>query len=280
VFIGDSTVTTTSGYRVGVGETFDVPTTAAVYGVRGAAASAKVYVIEAFDDSRPPVENGMVGWWRADLIPGATEGALIGRWPDQSGNGMDLTQTNDVNKPTYLSSGIGGRPTLRFVDTTVVKQLTGPTDSYAAAHLVFVLRIVADGFFANRSLAGIEGAGAARAMLNTDTNDNVAPHQIAATHTPGGELIQPPDEIANLQTVKAFLSCTVGPGGTMTLRYNGADKGSVAITDPTLLGGGFRVGSTGAPTQFDFAEVIFYNRVLSSGEIAALEAYLTQRYGS
>jgi hypothetical protein len=65
----------------------------------------------------------------------------------------------------------------------------------------------------------------------------------------------------------------------MTFRYNGVDKGSVTIADPTAFHTSFRLGGTVAPTQLDFAELILYNRVLSSGEIAALEAYLTQRYG-
>jgi hypothetical protein len=220
----------------------------------------------------------MVGWWRADLIPGATEGALIGRWPDQSGNGLDLTQSNDANKPTYLSAGIGGRPTVRFADTTVAKSMKAPAGPYTAVHMVFVFRYVADGFLSNQGIGGMSNTGnSVRLHLSSDWSDNVAPHELWVVHSPGGERIDPPDELANLQTAKVFVGFTAGPGGTMTYRYNGVDKGSRSIADPTPLQESFFLGA-GTP-QYDFAEVILYNRVLSSGEVAALESYLTQRYG-
>lgn len=53
------------------------------------------------------------GWWRADRIA-LNDGGLVASWPDQSGNGRDLTQSVDAKKPTWKRSVINGRPAVLF----------------------------------------------------------------------------------------------------------------------------------------------------------------------
>src|SRR5215831_11869900 len=52
-------------------------------------------------------------WWAADLMT-ASDGAAVGTWPDQSGNGIDATQATSGNKPIYKVNIINGLPALLF----------------------------------------------------------------------------------------------------------------------------------------------------------------------
>jgi len=56
-----------------------------------------------------------VGHWSADTITGLEDGDPVGTWPDQSGNGNDLTQATAANKPTYKTNELNGLPGVKAI---------------------------------------------------------------------------------------------------------------------------------------------------------------------
>jgi hypothetical protein len=66
----------------------------------------------------PRAISGLQFWCRADQIPAAHLSATkVNTWRDLSGNGRDLTQGTDANRPTLVSAGLNGQPVVRFGPT-------------------------------------------------------------------------------------------------------------------------------------------------------------------
>jgi len=53
-------------------------------------------------------------WVKAENIPGSSDGDLIATWPDQSGNGNDLTQSTNSYKPAFYDNVVNTFPVARF----------------------------------------------------------------------------------------------------------------------------------------------------------------------
>lgn len=64
---------------------------------------------------------GLAAWLKASSIT-ASDGDLIGTWPDSSGNARDYAQATSAKQPTYRPTALGGKPALRFdgVDDAMV----------------------------------------------------------------------------------------------------------------------------------------------------------------
>jgi len=67
----------------------------------------------------------LIGWWDATDIttlyqtedtstPVTTNGQSVGRIEDKSPEGNHLTQNTALSRPTYVTSGIGGKPSMTF----------------------------------------------------------------------------------------------------------------------------------------------------------------------
>jgi len=67
-----------------------------------------------FSIAAVPVVDGLSMHLKADGIAGKTDGDRIDIWPDSSGNGNDATQPSASTRPTYISQGLNGRAVLRF----------------------------------------------------------------------------------------------------------------------------------------------------------------------
>ncbi len=56
-------------------------------------------------------------WVKAEDIPGSSDGDLISTWSDQSGNGNDLTQSDNSYKPAFYDNVVNTFPVARFYQT-------------------------------------------------------------------------------------------------------------------------------------------------------------------
>ena len=57
---------------------------------------------------------GLVLWLAADLGLALSDGDPVVTWPDQSGNGNDVTQPVAAARPTFRTAVINGEPVVRF----------------------------------------------------------------------------------------------------------------------------------------------------------------------
>ena len=236
---------------------------------RRASAGAAGSVVGILDEFLPSDLSGLIIWVRADSITGKVDGNTITTWSDESGQGTDVTQATAAKKPVYKTDIINGLPVIRFdgVDDVlnsgafsselaqpnticiVFKHLTGSVSSnerivngydssLASSHLFHIVNTSPDAFTVS---AGINIAVAAS---NADFHILITIYNTTSSliHFDGGE------QVANAGT---------------------------------KLWNEISLGSARFGTEFanvDIAEIIGYNRNLSSNQAAKVENYLSRKY--
>jgi hypothetical protein len=103
--------------------------------------------------------SGIIALYEADK--GITEtGIAVSGWADQSGNGYNLTQTTDANRPVWHPEGMNGVPTIQFGMDKTTNTLTANTHlvsgdvSLTTAWSVFAVATRPEGVNVWRVLAG------------------------------------------------------------------------------------------------------------------------------
>lgn len=226
----------------------------------------------------PTMISGLVDWHRSDM--GITlVGSKVSAWADQSGQGHDLTQGTDANRPTLVAASLGGRDVIRHGPTAsnIYMQWATPWAQSADCTVYAVLRYESNG-------------GSTQVFINSNASGPTGPRLFLA-ETGDKPFIQ--DGAAS--TVATVASGIVDgtpvlvrwrwgftPGATMGVRVNNdteatGSAGSEALDNWDLMGIAFDLAS------FDFigdlAELAIYSREVSVAEDAAFRSYVTSRYG-
>lgn len=222
--------------------------------------------------------TSLYAWFRADAglyqdaaktTPATAQDAPIGAWADQSGNGRDLAQTTDGNRPTLdVNTGIGGKPAIKAVTTQHFKTAAAWSLSQPFTALcVFTCVDNAQGkFFYVGTGAGAsswaqiafdEGLRASsNAILNTGAGTvSVAAHQVRIKH--------------NSTTSGIYVD---GAGVVVEGNLSTFSLGSIVhianYLDPFVQ-----------PLAGFLAEMVFVAGALSAGEITNWNNYCFTRYG-
>ena len=53
-------------------------------------------------------------WFRADAIIGLSSGGKLSVWNDSSGNGLNASQSNPIQQPTFVTNAMNGLPVVRI----------------------------------------------------------------------------------------------------------------------------------------------------------------------
>jgi hypothetical protein len=191
----------------------------------------------------------------------------VATWEDEGSGGNDLTQGTAGLRPVYkASAGVNGNPSVLFASDAMA------TGTYAAAEtqpntIVFVVEWVSatdDGYLCD----GLDG-GRHALWWNTGGDQ----HQGYAGNVVGLGA-EPTADVAVLLTAVFNGSATTLHSDETLL------SGSVNIGNEDLTG--FTLGnrfSQGQTVSMYVAEVLIYDRVLDSEELADLGAYVQQTYG-
>jgi len=218
--------------------------------------------------------SGLALWLNAgDLnnggpLPG--DGAPVGAWLDTSGLGRDLNNVNGT--PTFVASGPNGRPAVRFYASDGADALwsTYNFDTLTAYTALVVERYTggADGRITTSRtrnwLFGHHGGGDQRwyaeGWIRGDGNNNTSWHLYAGTITNDA------DPLANFWK----------DGTQLAANNTGSGNGNhmPGVLQLGAWGTGYGEASNG-----EVAEVLFFNRVLTSAELNAVGGYLSQKYG-
>jgi hypothetical protein len=213
-------------------------------------------------------------WLDAGQLNGLADGASVSRWPDRSGAGFVATQTISARQPVYLADVLNGRPVVDF----------DGVDDYLTI------------------TASLVGGGRARTVAFV-----ARPNVVAATgimdlgdgsRTGGAFMITPETAVRvgvgyriwrnALPTARASVGVVI-LNGKSTDNLAGWIDGSplgVASTVTTSINtkGVTTIGSWTAspigPYNFagDIAELIVYDRALSTTERQQIERYLASKY--
>jgi hypothetical protein len=217
----------------------------------------------------PPEIAGCILWLRSDLAVTVVSGN-VSAWGDRSGNGNNATQLTVADQPGYLESGwSNGLPTLEFDRANTEFMSLGSMSNSSGSYTIF-------------------------AALD-QRNQTSHPQDLIGTRSPTRVVAL----VTNLSAgVGIFDGSWKGAGAEqngqqlLTWVLDGAAGGFECFRNGASIGTGSYVGSwgwgrpelgrlesTGQLIDAELAEVILYNRVLSSPERARTHAYLAARYG-
>lgn len=255
-----------------------------------------VFPIEPQDACRQPPDgiSGLLTWYRSDDVLLSTNQVL--QWTDRSGNGYHLTPPDIAHRPTYVVSdpllkhpvlvGDGVNDVLR---TSFITQLAGvpAITVFAVQYKLFTstsTKIIYN--FMGSTGTTINNLGAS---LFYNASNGLS-FNMARFPSPG---VFATDALATATNVPYILSNVWNrAGATHAARFvvykNGALQTTVAGTDNPMTGspafislplevfGRFTAGSLSGATRF--AELIVYNRALTTEERQSVEHYLGARY--
>ena len=213
--------------------------------------------------SRVPTDiSGMIIWYRADL--GVTlNGSNVSALADQSASGYNASQGTAANQPLFVASGQNSMPAIKGNDGT---------DNLAVAGMVAPTSMTLFLVMAPSSLANtyhLAGAVNGFGIISRFTGVSAEWLNGADRYT----LKTTPDAGLNIATVSQVNA------GALIGYWNGAvaftQTATVIIKAITNVLGA--VGNTNA-TNGDWAELIVFNRVLTTAERTNVHRYLSDRY--
>lgn len=206
----------------------------------------------------------------ADTNTITLNGSTVSQWSDKSGNGRNATQATAVNQPTYVSSGINGKPTLAFdgASRTMVYDGTFLANTDYTVTAVHYRSDPKDfNWFFGGGIAGV--------------NQNFL-MGYAPTSLRWGQFGNDVDTFG--QTYVAGLPSTVvarqsGADGKSTF-INGVASGVSANTANLISNAGANIGSLlGSFFVGGMAEIVMTTSALSTNDRQKLEGYLAWKWG-
>jgi hypothetical protein len=221
-------------------------------------------------DTPPPVTAGLQLRLAANTINTSDSTQVVSQngntyvstWRDSSGNGYNATQTTTSRQPLYLTDALYGQPAIEFNGSSDYMTTTLP--QIAGNKSIFVVERRVD------------------SQLRTEIASSAATSGLFLANYPGlnveteGRL----NVAQDLQTqgyLNGFiLKSYILNSGTGTLSVNDTSV-SAPVTD--AASGTYTISGSKYFFAGPIAEVLIYNRALSSTEQQLTEDYLSQKYG-
>lgn len=241
--------------------------------------------------------SGMVLWLKADtgvytdaINTPATNNTLVYRWQDQSGNGNDFIQTNSSFQPVFKTNVICATPALNF--EVARRTFLQSTMRMSGAKTIFIVFRLPNFTNASNDLLSIKSStNQFTEIVGTDFSGYRPVTFISdLASSPTGSVFQSSVGINVSFSSFGNIICVQhnGSGNTVAANYS-ADYDNLTpsviasgmlgryTADETTIGG--RAPAQGINyLNGDIAEILVYNRVLSSAETTVVMNYLSVKY--
>jgi hypothetical protein len=206
----------------------------------------------------------------------------VSQWNDLSGNGYHATQGTAANQPTYLATGMNGKPALECTSA-----FSNRMESTATIANVFATPTTSPETTIFAIMRNPAGAVNAAFGSNSDANGRLVYASRFQTTTTFFDVVNASDGRLSASTNQTEAEAVAvhtlfRSGATQTVRYNGTQKATktnattnFSATSATIRIGKYMDGGSGGI----FSELLFYARALSASEIATVERYLARKYG-
>ncbi|MEZ5301350.1 MAG: hypothetical protein R3F11_11960, partial [Verrucomicrobiales bacterium] len=213
----------------------------------------------------PIIDASLLLWLDASNSSSVVmSGADVTQWQDQSGNGFHAIPT--ANAPGFeAASSINGQPAIRFTagDGMVLPDGLNVTRPYTA--------FIVDSYW---------GAAHGRTLQSRDLNWLMGKWGNRDAHFAEGWVSLLDDGSHSVAIGEALGSAT---GSEYYVNGNSADGTNSLAAGPTAAPGRLGIAAGGAfsgeVSDADIAEILIYDRVLSSAEREQVRTYLGEKYG-
>jgi len=207
--------------------------------------------------------------------------SAVTAWADQSGNGKNMTSLSG-NEPTFIASELNGKPVIDFATDKYL------TTSFASINFTQQTVFVVFKFVSEN----LSNYARPFSQSNIDYNDYQTPGNLLPLIRKDGTddmwCYIPQDDtfLVSLPTSNNtwYISTTKTNGSNGSFLLNGSNEQSFSaefnadITNMRVGGAIFEDGSFNDPFNSKIAEVIVYNRDLTTPERQQVEAYLNSKY--
>jgi hypothetical protein len=222
-------------------------------------------------------------------------GGAVSQWNDKSGNASNFTQGTGANQPTTGTRTINSKNVIDFDGTNDFLSCPSSTGLFKYLHTTtggttFVVAVVDDsagdkGLFASSQFASAQ-IGAVLQINGTERTD------IAIVRGESGVVTALVTDLTTLTVGSPFYLTNKFDGGNATAANRlkeslngGVFNGSNAATNAASSSNStydMAVGSLGSGSSVfngGIGEVIFYEGILSNGDIALVQSYLATKWG-
>jgi hypothetical protein len=223
---------------------------------------------------------GLKHWVKSDA--GVT-GSPVSAWADQSGAGVtgNMAQATVANQPSVQSGLINFQDYIRFNGTTSiltsVNTFTGTSIFNVTDNTILMIKNYKSGSVDYKWETNPTGAYRIGEEFAGSTSQ-----RLDFSSDVGGKNNLSTTNIANIDVISEYLSNS----STLTLKLNGNTDAvlSHSLTfAPGATTSNLNLGGNGVDNplfcQVDLAEVMTFNKALSSGELRRVESYLAMKYG-
>jgi hypothetical protein len=225
--------------------------------------------------SPPAAVPGMVLWLDAEQLAGLQHGSAIASWPDVSGANHSASQSSSSRRPVFSTNVFNGRPVVRFDGIDDFLAIAGAVVSGSTSRTVFV--VARPNVVRNVSYIDLGTGGSTGAAFMLTPEYGVRVHG-------GNRLYQ---AAAATNAAQLYTVSLNGPSTTdLTAWVNGVGLGvaNTVVSTINTTGTGLVGTYTAVPVgphnlAGDIAEIIVYNRALSTQERATVEQSLGNKYG-
>lgn len=233
-------------------------------------------------------------WLKGDAITGVADGAKVASWPDSSGLNRPAANAVAANQPVYVADGRAGKPVVRFDDggndavPNGVQWLDTPANIQTKNGASYSAFVVFRSDETEVTATALEGRDNLLQPLDVGTG-NVG-RTVLFIETPGGDRkISSVSAQASINSASSYqpgrwLQAAVvqdAATGTLTLLLDGAPQGTVSMGPEGGQNAGWRIGATKqghGGLKGDIAELLVYDRALTSAERQQVERYLAGRW--
>ena len=210
-------------------------------------------------------------------------------WKDKSINGYDATQATSANRPTYRSNQIDSKATIQFDGSDdflslpsgalgILRNVAGATIFLlykASTDLTIQTALwVSNGISANQiRVQSRKTATNTFSAFGRRLDADASAQNVASTTTNVGDYILQSIKVDYQNTLlEQFLNNTL-QGQSLTFQTSGNTSDTDALV--TNLGG----TNTGSNLNGNIAEILIYNRTLSTAEFTNVNKYLMAKWG-
>jgi len=227
--------------------------------------------------------SGLSLWLKADA--GVTlSGSNVTAWADQSGNGNNAS-ANSGEEPTFVSSFSNSKPAIEFSGISQVMQIADANSlDFLATSSFIVLKYLGQG--TGNNIVYVKNA-------NNGSPTDPAMYGLVAK-TAGGGVVSFSMNVGGWVDYPTSIDITNSDPKILSMIYDGTDQnvysnggfsdtfsigGNIATSTGLLQIGGYNQ-SFDAAEYFNgqIAEIIMYNRAVTTPERQQVEAYLNTKY--